>query len=275
MLAALDIREAEASGLLFRLHSAFRPYEIKTKIKKRGKVSVMYISYFRNRGKVRSDRIVSRIPAVCCEKILCDDSDILKGTRFERFEDDTLKKTMLFNFAVKVLSEADSRNLRVGLYDPSAEYPSFAKKLISSVPSLTIVTEQPRFYENESLRLEKLIGASYTVGNEPAMLSPCDVIAAPDRIDIPLPIRNGAVVFTYGAPLVSVKGIVIKDYKADCPQRYKSLIPEGKDTAYFMSAFYTLCGAKELGTLVPSGCYDGSSFYSSESIISMIKKLSD
>lgn len=274
MLIVLDVQKNESRDILSRIKALLHPYEIVTRVKKQNKVTVLYIRYISNRGRIRFKKIYEY--AVGAPKtILCSKELQLEDTPFKRFESSELNKCLMQNFILSILRDLGSAagELRLGFYDPMAENPELAEKLLKEVPKLSVVSNMPRFYERESERLVEQLGAPLLVSNSPEQLSHCDVVICPDKIEQHLPVSEQALIFTAEKPSVSLKGTVISEYFPEFPYRFDRLKPKSVDDVYFLSALYSLCGVRELSSLLPRKCGDGSVLYSRERLVQRLIRL--
>ncbi len=273
MITVLDVVRNNNDTLMKKIRSVFKPYDIYTKVKKQNKCSVLYIRYSQNRGKVRYKKIYPYTIG-SPKTILCSRELDLSGSPFSRFEDKEFNILMMQNFVCELLKSAspDPKRIKLAYLDRQGEYPMFAQKLLDYTASLTVVTDMPRFYENESDRIYESCGVPLIVSDSIEKLKGQDVIISPRAIDITLPVTTDTLLFTAEKPLVSLKGIVISEYLAEIPYRYKRLLPKGTDEMYFMSALYSLCSAGELASIVPAKCADGTVQYSKERLISKLRK---
>lgn len=255
MLVVLDVERRKNKSIGDKLYSLMKPCSIEKKIVKNNDISIFEIDYILNRGDINFKKL-QKIMAGMPKEILCDESISLKNTPFTRFHSNALNRQMMKNFLSSLLStdELSSQNLRISFYDPNGEYPSVAQELVKYTSCLTVVSNMPKFYENESDRLLSEMGASFVVSNSVERLSPCDILVCPEKIKIPLPTMCSSLIFTVQKPLVQVTGTVIYEYVPDFPIKYREIKPECIDDFYFLSALYSLCEKKNLGKLVPSYC---------------------
>ena len=276
MLTVLEIERNNNKTFMQKIASLFHPYDISTTIKKHNKISVLCIKYRLNRGKIRYKKIYDY--AICAPKtVICSNELELENTPFSRFESDEYARIMMQNAVCDILGRAavSPNSLRIAYYDPMADAPLFTEKLSEFTSQLMVITNMPRFYEKESERLSESIGASFTVNNSPERLSDCDILICPKRIDTKLPVSEKTIIFTSSKPAVSLKGTVIYEFFPEFPYKYQRLKPESIDGVYFLSALYSLGGAKELAKLVPAACGDGQILYTAERLAQRIRNTSE
>ncbi len=272
MLTVLKITNDTNLGTGKKIISLFKPYQIKTELRKCDDVEVNYINYILRHGNIRFDKLYN-----CCigkrKTILCDNKISLEGSRLKRFTGIIFKKIMLDNFICSILEKANipPTDIKISYYDPGAENPALAERLLSYCTNLTVVSDMPRFYENESERIAKTRGALFTVNNDVSALCPCDILIAPTIIKKPVPTSSNNIIFTVYPPASPVPGNIITDYFCDFPEKYISLTDDDIDDMYLLSALYSLCGIDSLAELIPHSCGGSGIKYSSDDIIRIIK----
>lgn len=272
MLTVLKITNEKNSGIGEKLLSVFKPYQLKTELRRCGDIEVNYINYILRRGSIKYDKLYN-----CCigkrKTILCDRRIPLEGSRLKRFTGIIYKKIMLDNFICDILKKADidPAKIKISYYDPNAENPSLAERLLSYCTNLTVVSDMPRFYENESERIAESRGALFTVSNDISALCPCDIIIAPTIIKRALPTVSSNIIFTIYPPSSTVTGNIITDYYCEFPRKYVSLIDEDLDEMYLLAGLYSLCGVNSLAQLIPHSCGGSGIKYSADDIIRIIE----
>lgn len=271
MLVVLEVQKIYSKDLKHKIKSFFHPYSITKKIMSKGDVSVLNICYQQYHGGIRFNKIYDHTIGES-KTILCSNDISLKDTPFTRFNRNEFNIKMMENFVCDVLRQCADRceNLKISFYDPDAEYPLFAEKILEYVPSITVVSNMPRFYENESERMMNKIGASYIVSNSLERLAPCDILICPSKIKVHLPTARDTLIFTSYKPLVSTSGIVVTGYYPEFPQKYQDLKPDCVDELYFLSALYTLCDKVGLGNLMPIRCGNESFDFLKDDLIKYI-----
>ena len=205
--------------------------------------------------------------------ILCSRNVNLFNTPFRRFTSFALMRQMMRNYILDILKEADisPEKLRIAYYDPKAEYPLFVEDLITYTSRLTVVSNMPRFYENEADRIIEASGASVYVSSSVESLYKSDIIICPSMITDNIISAASALVFTVCRPTSAVNGNVIYKYNTNWPENLIKLVPSGIDRDYFMSALYVIEKQKKLGECIPKSCGDEFETYSKDLIIRMIR----
>ena len=272
MLTLLTVEDKLPVRISERITALFRPYRIETEIQNAGDVRLMKMKYFRRRGEIDFDKIYE----ICIGKrktLLCNKNIIPDDTPFSRFDDREFKCILMDNFICSVLENADisPSSLRISYYDPRAEYPSLVEKLTHFSSIMTVVSDMPRFYENEAERLAKEYGASVSVSNDTADLSPCDILISPAVIKESLPTMQETPVFTVEEPAAPCRGMIITDYHSALPEEYSALKNEEVNDEYILAALYSLCGKKELGKTVPFSCSNLTNVFTPDGATRMIK----
>ena len=201
MLTVLNIEKNSSKNFMQKIKSLFRPYEISAAVKKQNKISVLYIKYRLNRGKINYKKIYDY--AIGAPKtVLCSGELELENTPFRRFESIEYACVMMQNAVCDILKRADVSpdSLKIAYYDPMADHPLFAEKLSEFTSQLMVITNMPGFYEKESERLSDSIGVSFIVSDSPERLSDCDILISPERIETKLPLSEKTIVFTRARP---------------------------------------------------------------------------
>lgn len=272
MLTLLSITDMPAGKLSEKIKALFKPYHIETKINKSGDISIMDMKYYRLRGKIRYDKIYE----LCIGKrktLLCSRDTDLDGTFFHRFDDKEFRMILMGNYICEALTKADiaPSDLRISYYDPHAQYPSLLGRLTHFADMITVVSDMPRFYENEAERLSDENGAVINVSNDPENLNPCNILIAPEIIEKSLPITQVTPIFTIAQPAAPCRGTVITDYHASLPQEYSTLRNSSFLDEYIMAAIYSLCGKKKLGSTIPYSCSNSTDIFFLEGTVRLIR----
>lgn len=272
MLTAITMTEEKPTRIREIISSLFRPYRITVRARSAPGASLREIRYTRLRGKV--DLKALEKEALPQRAVLCTNEIDLDGSKLRRLRSTALSVRWCESFVEEVMGllSAEKISPRIAFYDPDAEQPSFARKLLSFVTSVTVVTDMPRFYENEAARAAEETGAVMIVSNDTDALFPCDMLIAPGRITSPLPCVPLTPVFTTERPYVSLPGTIIDGYRAPLPERYRELCPEGIDEYELMSALYAFSGAAELGAEKPDRCLCSGKSYTAQDIVRIIKQ---
>ena len=272
MLTLLTAEEITAVNIKDKIKAVFRPYSITADIRRSGDISIMNINYRSRRGRIRFDKIYD----LCIGKrktLLCSRDIDLDGTYFRRFDDREFRTILMGNFICSVLEKADTPPscLSICYYDPHAEYPSLLGRLTQFSDLITVISDMPRFYENEADRIAVENGAAVSVSNSAENLRSSDILIAPTLIEKNLPLSPETTVFTVAEPSVPCKGTVITDYHASLMQEYSQLRNDNFHDEYIMAAIYSLCGKKELAQTVPSSCSNNTDIFTLEGAVRLIK----
>lgn len=272
MLVVLDVRKDELNSFMQKLKAIFRPYEINADIITKNEIAVLHIRYKQKRGSIRFNKIY-KYTVGAPKTVLCSNDLSLIDTTFTRFESDELNIQMMKNFICSALKTADipPSELKISFFDPTAEYPLFAEKLLNFTSCLTVVSSMPKFYENESERHLNELGVSTIVSNSIEKLMPCDILICPSKIKVHLPTKTSSLIFTSHRPLVNVSGTVITGYVPEFPAEFREIKPECVNDFYFLSALYTLCGITGLEKLNPQSCECDTAKFSLEQMVKMIR----
>ena len=272
MITVLNVRKKNELGFRDKLLSFIRPYKITAQTKRTDDICIYELTYLQRRGRIRFDKLYD-----CCKGkskvILCSRELNLFNTPFKRFNSQSLKREIMKNYIFSVLKKCDIEQYRLHIYfyDPGAEYPSFVQALLEYSSCITVVTDMPKFYENEAERITAENGANIIVSNNISDLYPCDIIISPDVIRKPLSAAASTLIFTTAYPTVSAAGNIICRYDVTMPDKYSKLRPDGIDDMYFMSALYILCRQTELAKLLPESCGDNSVQYDTDTIVRQIR----
>lgn len=272
MLTVLNIKNEKTTNINQKIHALLRPYKIETELRQCENIEVHYINYISRRGEIKFDKIYD-----CCigkrKTVLCDSDISLDKSKLKRFTGIHFKKIMLENFVCSILDKSDipPSDIRISYYDPLADNPAFAERLLGYSTRLTVVSDMPRFYENEAERIADKCGASVMVSNDLSALCPCDLLIAPIIIDKAIPTTHNDIIFTLSSPLAAVSGNIITEYYTEFPEKYSPLLPEGFDEMYFLSGLYSLCSVYELDRLIPHSCGSVNQKYTAENIIRLIQ----
>ncbi len=274
MIAVLSVVKHPPATRWARFKARFHPYEITAGLRKHRKTSVLQVKYEIYRGGLQWQKLLPYL-AGCRKQLLCDPDIDLSGTSFTRFENTAYTLRLMQNFVVTMLEQAavSPHDLKIAYYDPMAVYPEMVTALASYTSCLTIVTDMPRFYENQSDRLMSLYGIPLSISNCVEALAGSDLILSTEVIDAPWPLTAQSIVFTVKPPLVSLKGTILSDYRVDLPYPYQRLKPPKVNNVYFLSALYSLCGVKDIEKLVPYQCSDRQSLFTSDRLSQRLRAL--
>ena len=272
MITVLNVRKKNELGLRDRLLSVICPYRITEQTKRSDDICVYELTYLQRRGRIRYDKLYDRCRGKS-KVILCSRELNLFNTPFKRFNSLSLKRELMKNYLFSVLKKCDIEpyRLHISFYDPNAEYPSFVQELLEYSSCITVVTDMPKFYENEAGRITAENGANIIVSDNISDLYPCDIIISPAVIRKPISAAASTLIFTTAYPTVTVAGNIICRYDITMPEKYRKLRPDSIDDMYFMSALYILCRQTELAKLLPENCGDNSIQYDTDTIVRQIR----
>ncbi len=265
MIVSLELDVQRKKDLFGKLYSLFHPYDITAKIRKQNKVSLLQLRCVSYRSKMNLHKLLPFLSG-CSNQVLCSSELDLKDMPLQRFESSDLTVRLMMNFVCHVLDSADMspREIRIGLYDPTAAFADLTDRLLPYTSRLTVVSDLPRYYEIKSDMLMDEFGIPLFVSAEASALSSCDIVIAPLSIRRPLPISSHTAVFSAERPALSLGYDVFFDYIVDVPYKYQRIQPESLGNLYYLSALYTLCGVRELDKLVPEQCSDGNGLFSAD-----------
>lgn len=250
-MTILTVKDEKPDRLKDRLISLIRPYEIKTVIRCAAGIRIRETIYIRKHGKIRWHAVAESIGE--SRAVLCDKDLAIVGSGLRKIKSSVLGAAWCKNFVCDVLDKLAEKGIspRLSFFDPYAEHSSFAEKLCDYTDELTVVTEMPRFYENEAGRIEEKIGTVIRVFNDTERLLPCDMLIIPDRLEHEIHPPALVPVFTSCRPGVSLAGTVIDSYRVSLPEKYRPLCPEGVDEEELMAVLYEYEGADMLGDIIP------------------------
>ncbi len=251
-MTILTINKQIPEKLSGKLSSLFFPQKLTHTEQSFGSYTIHHVQCDLSRGYPDLKKL-SRLLPVEENRILCDEDVSLLETPFSRFESVSLTRHMMQNFIKALVKKSNGslREIHTCFYDPQAEMPLFLDTLQHYFRHLTVVSDMPRFYENEAIRIADDSGAVIRVSNSPDALAGCQIVIAPSKINRPLPSVHSTIIFSTAKPLVSMPGTIISGYTAAVPDRYRSFMPEGIKTSYFLSGLYELCHEKSLSEIIP------------------------
>ena len=271
MLTVLNVEKQTSKNLKNKISSLIIRDKIDGEIKDAAGISVLYINYCLRRGNINFEKIYNECIGRT-KTILCSEDLNLFNTRFKRFNDNSFKIKMMENYIRCILDKADPdpAGTIITYYDKKAEHPGFITDLLKYTSNLNILTEMPKFYENEAARINNEYGVNISVYDCKESISLKGIVVSPDEINIPLRTTGMTVVFTTEEPKATVPGNVITDYKFIFPDEYKELIDEKTDKTYFLSALYSIYGIEKLGDIIPFCCKNKYESYTEDHLIKCI-----
>lgn len=272
MITVLNIQESLPSGMIEKIKSFMVPYSIDTSFCSGKMANIFMINYTRRKGKIRFDKIYKS----CIGKpktVLCNENILPDNIPFKRFSDTEFQTIMMKNMVIDLLKRTGQTDLKITFYDPFAEYPSFIPELLKYVTVLTVISNMPRFYENEAERIMSETGASIIVKNDIEQLLPTDILIATVPIDKEINVGNNELIFTVQKPLAACRGNIFYDYKLYIPSEIICKIPDSIDESYFAGALFLLCNIKELKKITPYACRYGQKLIGTDEICNILKKV--
>ena len=274
MIVTLGIKDKRPKKLSQKIRAVFRPCEIKARIKKQSRISVLQLSCELYRGKPDMKRLYPFLRGRGTDIVCAKDTDA-DLTPYRRFESRELSQMMMLSFVRDLLLRTDGagQGFRIAVCDPMGVCPQIAEELLGICAGLTVVTNRPKFYQTVSEGLYEEKGASLIVSDTIDALRDCGIVLCCEAPDIHYPLSRDAVVFSAAKPLVALNNTVIYDYRVAVPYKYQRLRPEYLDEFTFLSALYSLGGVRELERLVPSYGADGEDVYTPERLLSRLSVL--
>lgn len=271
MLTVLNIEKQTNNSLKEKISSLIIKDKIDAEIKDAAGLSVLYINYNLRRGNINYEKIYNECIGRT-KTILCSEDIDLFNSRFKRFDDNSFKIKMMENYISNILDkcDADPSATTITYFDKNAEHPGFVIDLLKYTSSLNVITDMPRFYENEAERINNEYGVNISVYSCKENMALKGIVISPDEINIPLQTTRMTVVFTTKEPAATVPGIVITDYQVIFPEEYKELIDEKTDKIYFLSALYSIYDIKKLGDIIPFCCKNKYESYTDDHLIKCI-----
>lgn len=251
MLNIFTVQNEKPKGIRERVSSFIHPYEIKTRIRSAAGIKIRETVYIRRRGKINWHAVAKSIGE--SRAILCEKDLTLLGSPFRKTESSALGAAWCEKFVCQVLETLAESDIypRISFYDPFAEFSDFAKDLSSYTEQLTVITEMPKFYENEAQYLHDTTGAVMKVTNDTDRIFPCDMLIIPDKLRDIIHAPALTPVFTSCPAYVSLSGTVIDGYCVSLPEIYRPLCPDGIDETELMNALYDTENANILAGIVP------------------------
>lgn len=229
---------------------------IKTQLIDKNGIQVVNIHLQQTTNKIPWRRI-SSYAGYGKEKLLCN-QDIKVPNKYGlcKFYSKSFDYRLCENAAIIALKKANlnPQNVKISLYDPDCRHLDMAEQLLPYCSNLKIITNNEDLYIGEADRLMDEYGASILVGRKVEWLYTSDVLIAPEKLSVPIRLKNNAVIFTAEKPDVFVKGVVYYTYGIKLPSEYNDICPKGLDPKSFLSYLYSECGTHQLGAIVPKFC---------------------
>lgn len=247
MLTFLTIDENRAKGFL-----PLR-YKVLTELKSAEGIDVKHIKYIHRRGRIHWDKII-KLAGDESERLLTPESLVLpKESGLRRFECHELKARFCLNTAIGVLKllKDFKGNIKVAVFDPDGTVADSADVLLRHTNNLTAVTRMTEIYGAVAERILNESGAVLSISKRLKSLSTAQLIVAPHRLMVQLPVEKNAVILSSANPGVSQRCGVYYRYFFSLSEELLKLLPQGFDAEYLASALYTLKGRFDLGSIMP------------------------
>ena len=254
MLTALTIKNITADKWYKKVINKLKGNSIDIQLNSARGVVLRHITYTIRNGKIDWGKL-NHLIGNQRNHLLCSENIILpKELGFRRFDNIDFKTRLATNAAVYILSQADTKNIRVGLYDPKGEHTELLSHLVKNTANLAVITDNSTAFEYEVRSVYEELGASVRLSDNRIHLMDCQLIIAPDKIKEALPLSSSAVVLTSYPPSVCICGLVCYSYYFRMPKGFDELKPQELTEEYFCGALYTKAGQYELGSIVPLVC---------------------
>lgn len=256
MLTALTIENIKTDKWYKNFFNKLRGNSIRVEIKSARGVALRNITYINRNGQVDWYALDSEIGAQR-NHLLCSDDVVLPAEMgFKRFENTEFKIQLACNLGLFVLSKLKGEipNVKVGLFDASANCSSLLEDLIKYCGNVAVVSDNIDEYDEITEKISEEYGAEVFVTNNREVLSDCAFVIAPEKICETLPFSGGAVVLSGFAPTVCTAGLVYFDYHFRMPNMFDKIKPDSLSNEYFAGALYTKGRQYELGSIVPTSC---------------------
>lgn len=215
-----------------------------------GEFEVRHIKYTNRTGKLNQRRVTRRISKsgdriICGEDVKYYDEKLITAAHY--------RSLMCVNAALGVLCGMSRvpKKLKVGIYDPSAQYVEICESFLEHTDNLVVVSMQGDIYTSECKRLLWERGAVLSVSKKINSLSDCDIIVAPSGVDRAFKVNPRAVVFTNTCPFAQLMCRVFYRYEITLPQMFSPLCDVGVESDILAAGLFTHYKIYSLGGLVP------------------------
>lgn len=162
------------------------------------------------------------------------------------------RQTLLLNSGLALLqrTKADPANLIFSVIDPQAQFLSRLRHLVPFCATLRLVTNEPDYCRHAQEELLDAFGASLLLSQEPESVQNSHIVfdlCGERPVHAPQ-----SIVFTHPEwAQQSTARFVVTGNGVLLPERYRNLLPQGIDEAWFAAALFEQCRCAPLGTL----CY--------------------
>lgn len=275
MLTALTIENKVENIWYKRFVNSIIGDDIKVSISSARGVALRHITYINRKNKINWEKI-SQTAGQQKNEVLCnEDTPLFKGCGIRRFYSSEFAGRLCVNMLLHVLSKADAdvRELSIGLYDLKGEHTDILKSLLKYSSNVKVVTNEAKRYADVAEVIMEEQGASVMISKNEKYLSKCFLVIAPDKILNSIPVAQNAILFTCEKPAVCLNGLVYYRYFFKMPNKFGEIKPKELSYEYFASALYTKGRQYELGSIIPTMCYNESSSQTIYSLVAYINNM--
>ncbi|MEE0265896.1 MAG: hypothetical protein UD936_09755 [Acutalibacteraceae bacterium] len=253
MLTALTIKDYSVKKGRFGL---FKRDKTNLEVVEYNGVRIVHIIYSKYSKNINWNKI-RELAGNEKNNILCSaDIAIPEDCGIKRYSTNTLKERISENTALEVIRRCSEgcNSLKVGLYDPHADKKDLIPSLIKYTDSITVVTNAADEYYQVYKQTIADTGAVLMLKQSVSALKGCNIVIAPQRIKVKLPVDDTTVVFTSSKPAICQSGRVFTSYVVILNESYKEIKPHSLSDEYFAQALYDKGKQYRLGTLLPILC---------------------
>ncbi len=260
MLTALTINNIHYDKRYINFLSKLRGNSIRTEIKSARGVVLRHIILDKRRDRIDWELLDSIIGAQR-NHLICSDSIILpRELGFRRFDDSYFRSLLSLNMSLHIISKLKNKlDLSYALFDPEGDWSAYIGGFARYCGDVTVISDKPDKYADVISEIADETGAQVKLSSNRDRLLNTDFITAPAQIREPLCLRGDAVVLTGRAPTVCLPGQVYFDYHFRMPNMFDRIKPAELSEVYFSAALFTKARQYELGSIVPTACYNYSS----------------
>ncbi len=253
MLTALTIKDYSVKKSRFKL---FKRDKTNLEVVEYNGVRIVHIIYSKYNKNINWNKI-KVLAGNEKNNILCSaDIAIPKNSGIKRYYTNTLKERISENTALEVIKRCSNSftGLKVGLYDPNANKKELIPTLIKYTDNITVVTNATDEYYQVYKQTIADTGAVLILKQSVSALKNCNIVIAPERIKVQLPVDDNTVIFTSSKPAICQSGRVFTSYVVILNESYKEIKPHSLSDEYFAQALYDKGKQYRLGTLLPILC---------------------
>ncbi|MEE0061457.1 MAG: hypothetical protein UE295_11575 [Acutalibacteraceae bacterium] len=266
MLTALTIKDYSVRKSRLKL---FKRDKTNLEVVEYNGVRIVHIIYSKYNKNINWDKI-RELAGNEKNNILCSaDIAIPKNCGIKRYSTNSLKERISENTALEVIKRCSENfaGLKVGLYDPNANKKDLIPALIKYTDNITVVTNATDEYYHIYKQTIADTGAVLMLKQSVAAFKGCNIVIAPEKIKVQLPVDDTTIVFTSAKPAICQSGRVFTSYVVILNESYKEIKPHSLSDEYFAQALYDKGKQYRLGSLLPILCI-------SEAINSTIDEIS-